>query len=67
MESLLDGIPCRIQGYRLFIPASGIEDQSLPWGICFYRIPRNGSHTHMVIELVRSEAYPIVKTKKSDN
>src|SRR6266702_276475 len=38
----------------LFIPASGIEDQSLPWGIGFYRTPRSGSHTRMVIELVRS-------------
>src|SRR4029450_1891457 len=37
------------------MPASGIEDQSLPWGICLYRTPRSGSHTHMVIELVESD------------
>jgi len=37
-----------------FIPASGIEDQSLPWGICFYRTPRSGSCTHMATKLIGS-------------
>ena len=37
-----------------FIPASGIEDQSLPWGICFYRAPRRGSYTHMATKLIGS-------------
>jgi Putative transposase len=44
--TVLDGIPCWVQSYRLSCPLHGVESQSRPWGLCITPASR-GEEFHL--------------------
>ena len=67
MESLLDGIPCRIQSYRFFSPLQGLRISRYPGDMLLPYTPEWVSHPHGDRVSQELPPFPSIPYLRTDN